>query len=123
MSYAPPPFPPGCPTSFRSTLHGSVFAGRDQHLDEVREGDAVALLADPPGQDDPEVWVHLGTGDPIGHLPPEISGWLCPWMQDGGKADATAVKVRGGDVPSWRRVVLEVVCRTEAEDGCEESRS
>lgn len=116
MSYVPPPFPEGRPSCFRSTLHGSVFAGRDRHLDEVREGDAVALLADPPGQDDPEVWVHLQKGDPIGHLPPEISGWLCPWMQGGGKVHATAVTVRGDDVPSWRRVVLEVVCRTEVED-------
>src|SRR3990172_8713496 len=61
MIYVPPPFPPGRPTCFRSTVHGSVFAGRDRHLDEVQEGDAVALIADPPGQDDPEVWVHLPT--------------------------------------------------------------
>ena len=72
----------------------------------------MALLADPPVQGSPEVWVHLSTGDPIGHLPPEISGWLCPWMQEGGRVDATAIKVCGDDVPSWRRVVLEVVCRT-----------
>lgn len=116
MTYVPPPFPAGRPRSFRATLHGSVFAGRDRHLDEVRDGDALALLADPPGQDDPEVWVHLASGDPVGHLPPEISGWLCPWMQQGGQVDATAVKVRGDDAPSWRRVVLEVVCRTEADD-------
>jgi len=112
MRYEPPPFPRGRPACFRSTLHGSVFAGRDRLLDEVREGDRVALLADPPVQGSPEVWVHLSTGDPIGHLPPEISGWLCPWMQEGGRVDATAIKVCGDDVPSWRRVVLEVVCRT-----------
>jgi hypothetical protein len=113
MSYEPPPFPLGCPTCFRSTVHGSVFAGRDRHLVAVHEGDPVALLPDPPGQSVPEVWVHLPTGDPIGHLPPEISGWLCPWMQEGGRVDATAVRVRGEDAPSWRRVVLEVVCWTE----------
>lgn len=116
MRYLPPPFPPGRPTSFRSTVHGSVFAGRDRHLDEVQVGDPVALLPDPPGQDDPEVWVHVASGDPIGHLPREISGWLCPWMQGGGRVQARAVKVGGDDVPSWRRVVLEVVCRTEAAD-------
>jgi hypothetical protein len=93
-----------------------VFAGRDRHLDEVQVGDPVALLPDPPGQDDPEVWVHVASGDPIGHLPREISGWLCPWMQGGGRVQARAVKVGGDDVPSWRRVVLEVVCRTEAAD-------
>lgn len=116
MTYVPPPFPRGRPRSFRSTLHGSVFAGRDRHLADVREGDSLALLADPPGQEVPQVWVHLSTGDPIGHLPPEISEWLCAWMQEGGRVHATAVKVRGDDVPSWRRLVLEVVCRTDRGD-------
>jgi hypothetical protein len=82
-------------------------------LGDVDDGDALRLLADPPGQEEPEVWVHLTSGDPIGHLPPEISGWLCPWLQGGGVAHARALRVRGEEVPSWRRVVLEVVCRTE----------
>jgi len=67
-------------------------------------------VADPPGQEVPEVWVHLRSGDPIGHLPPEISCWLWPWLRCGGRAHATALRVGGNDVPSWRRVVLEVVC-------------
>lgn len=110
MPYAPPPLPPGCPATFRSTVHGTVFAGREERLGEVHDGDDLRLVADPPGQDDPEVWVHLPSGDPLGHLPPEISAWLCPWMQGGGSARATALRVRGDDVPSWRRLVLEVVC-------------
>ncbi len=65
-----------------------------------------------PCQDAPEVWVHLRSGEPIGHLPPEIGHWLWPWMSRGGHAEAVAVRVGGDDVPSWRRVLVEVVCRT-----------
>ena len=49
-------------------------------------------------------------GDLIGHLPPEIESWLAPWMLRGGYARAHAVKVEGEDVPSWRRLVIEVQC-------------
>ena len=108
-SQPPSDDPPSC---FRSTLHGTVFAGRDRHLDAVSDGDTLRLVADPPVQDHPEVWVHLASGDPIGHLPPEIAQWLWPWMLRGGVAEARALRVRGAEVPSWRRVLLEVVCRT-----------
>lgn len=114
MSRTPPRFPEGWPDSFRATVHGTVFGGRDRHLDDVHAGDAVLLVADPPGQDDPGVWVHLVGGEPIGHLPPEISHWLWPWLSRGGTAEAKAVRVRGEDVPSWRRVVLEITLRTDA---------
>jgi hypothetical protein len=68
------------------------------------------LIPDPPGQEEPEVWVHLESGDPVGHLPPEISSWLAPWLRGGGKAAARALRVHGHDVPSWRRLILEVSC-------------
>lgn len=113
MIYHPPPFPTGRPPCFRATVHGMVFAGRDRHLDEVHDGDPLSLVPDPPGQDDPEVWVHLESGEPVGHLPPEICRWLWPWLRSGGSADARALRVGGDDVPSWRRLVLEVVCRTD----------
>lgn len=112
MSRRTPVFPEGRPPAFRATVHGTVFSGRDRLLESVRAGEVMTLVADPPGQDPAEVWVHLPTGDPIGHLPPEIGGWLCPWLQAGGQAHATAVRVGGPDEPSWRRVVLEVVCET-----------
>lgn len=105
-----PPFPEGQPTCFRSTVHGTVFAGRDRFVDELHDGDEVRLIADPPCQDNPEVWVHLASGDPIGHLPAEIGHWLWPWLSRGGIAKATLVRVRGSDVPSWRRLLLEVSC-------------
>lgn len=112
MVYIPPPFPEGCPSRFRATVHGTVFAGRDQHVDHMSEGDRLRLIPDPPVQETPEVWVHLDSGDPIGHLPPEIGSWLWPWMLQGGWAEARALRVGGAEVPSWRRVVLEVSCRT-----------
>ena len=112
MTGSLPPFPDGKPTCFRSTVHGTVFAGRDRFVSTISAGDTVTLIADPPVQDEPEVWVHLETGEPIGHLPAEIARWLWPWLARGGVADAKAVQVRGSDVPSWRRVVLEVSCRT-----------
>jgi hypothetical protein len=108
------PFPEGCPRSFRATVHGTVFGGRERYLGDVHDGDAIRLVPDPPGQDDPGVWVHLGTGQPIGHLPPEIAAWLWPWLSGGGVAEARAVRVGGEEVPSWRRVVIEVSCRTGA---------
>jgi len=114
MSFAPPPFPSGCPPCFRSTVHGTVFAGREQFVARLSEGETVRLVADPPVQQDPEVWVHLESGEPIGHLPPEIGRWLWPWMSRGGLAEARALRVRGAEVPSWRRLVVEVSCQTAA---------
>ena len=112
MSLPPPPLPPGCPPRFRSTVHGTVFAGRDRYVDRLTEGASVRLVADPPVQKMPEVWVHLESGEPIGHLPPEIGRWLWPWMSRGGVVEARALRVSGSDVPSWRRLVLEVCCLT-----------
>ncbi len=112
MSLPPPPFPPGRPVCFRSTVHGTVFAGRDRFVARLSEGQSVRLVADPPVQDRPEVWVHLESGEPIGHLPPEIGRWLWPWMSRGGVAEARTLRVGGDEVPSWRRLVLEVSCRT-----------
>jgi hypothetical protein len=92
-------------------VHGTVFAGREQLVDKLAEGDTVRLVPDPPIQVDPEVWVHLESGEPIGHLPAEIAAWLWPWMSRGGVAEARAVSVRGADAPSWRRLLLEVSCQ------------
>ena len=89
-----------------------MFAGRDRLVDRMSDGDPVKLIPDPPVQKVPEVWVHLESGEPIGHLPAEIARWLWPWLARGGVADARALSVRGTDVPSWRRLLLEVSCRT-----------
>lgn len=91
-------------------MHGTVFADRERHLAEIADGDALVLIPDPPGTGEPGVWVHLPTGDPVGHLPPEIAAWLWPWLQGGGAARARALSVHGSDTPSWRRLLVEVTC-------------
>jgi hypothetical protein len=105
-----PPFPPGCPRSFRATVHGTVFADRDRHLDRICVGDDLTLVPDPPVQEEPEVWVHLPSGEPVGHLPREIGQWLAPWMLEGGAAKVRALRVSGSETPSWRRLLVEVSC-------------
>ena len=97
-----------CPHRFRATLHGTAFAGRDRHLEALQEGDSMLVVPDPPGGDEPEVWIHLPSGDPVGHLPPEISAWLWAHLQAGGEAQAWALRVHGADTPSWRRLVVQV---------------
>jgi hypothetical protein len=102
------PSRPAAPSAFRSTLHGTVFAGRERLLEELHDGDPVQVVPDPPGDAEPGVWIHLPTGEPLGHLPPEISRWLWPRLQAGDRARATALRVHGEDAPSWRRVVVRV---------------
>jgi hypothetical protein len=105
-----PPIPDSQPATFRTTVHGTVFGERASVVNRVAPGDELILIPDPPMEDDPEVWVHSATGDPLGHLPPEINRWLAPWLLRGGSAKATAVRVRGNDVPSWKRLIIEVHC-------------
>jgi hypothetical protein len=107
---APPPLPPHTPACFRTTVHGTIFGERASFLVHVAEGDELLLLPGPPLDDEPGVWVHLPGGELIGHLPPEIEAWLSPWMQRGGHATARAIRVSGTDVPSWRRLLIEVQC-------------
>jgi len=87
----------------------------------MRAGDRLTLIPDPPGQDDPEVWVHLSSGEPVGHLPPEIGRWLAPWMLRGGTAEAWVLRASGPQVPSWRRLLLEVRCSGGLEEEPSES--
>lgn len=98
------------PETFRTTVHGTVFGHRAGHLEEISAGDPLLLIPDPPGEDEPAVWVHLPEGDPVGHLPPEINAWLAPLLLRGGSASATTVRVKGTDVPSWKRLLIEVSC-------------
>ena len=105
-----PPLPQSRPATFRTTVHGTVFAERATHVAELAPGDELVLIPDPPMEDDPEVWVHARGGEPLGHLPPEINAWLAPWLLRGGHARATAVRVHGDDTPSWKRLIIEVHC-------------
>lgn len=96
------------PSTFRTTVHGTVFCRRAHHVDGLAAGEELVLIPDPPGEDEPAVWVHLRGGDPVGHLPPEINAWLAPWLLRGGGASATTLRVGGQEVPSWKRLLIEV---------------
>jgi hypothetical protein len=96
------------PNRFRATVHGLAFAGRAQHAEQLERGDALRLIPDPPGTETPGVWVHLPTGEPVGHLPPEIAEWLWPFLARGGAARAEVLAAHGEEVPSWRRLVIDV---------------
>lgn len=96
---------------FRATVHGLAFEGRARHLDGVTPREELLLIPDPPGSRCDDVWVHLAAGDPLGHLPPEIGSWLAPWMRRGGAARARVLKVGDDTVPSWKRLLVEVVCQ------------
>jgi hypothetical protein len=98
------------PRQFRATVHGTVFCDRSRQVDRLVPGEELILLPDPPGADEPEIWVHNRDGDLIGHLPPEIGEWLVPWIRTGGCATARALRIAGADVPSWRRLLIEVTC-------------
>jgi hypothetical protein len=104
----PPPLPAGRPPCFRTTVHGTVFCDRARALEQIRAGDELLLIPGPPLDDDPGVWVHLPGGELIGHLPPEIEQWLTPWILKGGRATARALRVRGSETPSFRRLLVEV---------------
>lgn len=95
---------------FRSEVYGTVFGDRMTVVHRLHEGDQVILVPDPPGTDNPLVWVHARGGDVIGHLPDAISRWLVPWMLMGGRARGAVRKLRGDDVESWRRLIIEVTC-------------
>ena len=102
---------PSLPDSFRTEVHGTVFGERASVLDRLREGDQLILVPDPPGADEPAVWVHARGGDVVGHLPPSVAARLAPWMLRGGRAGAHVARLRGDEVASWRRLVIEVNCR------------
>ncbi|MEJ7813487.1 MAG: hypothetical protein WKG32_23975 [Gemmatimonadaceae bacterium] len=95
---------------FKTAVYGTVFGQRMNVVHRLRAGDRLILVPDPPGTDSPFVWVHASGGDVIGHLPESISCWMQPWMLDGGCAGASVEKIKGADVASWRRLIIEVHC-------------
>jgi hypothetical protein len=105
------PPPPPFPEPFRTEVHGTVFGSRGEIVHRLHEGDQLILVPDPPGADEPAVWVHARGGDVVGHLPPSVAERLAPWMLRGGRAGAYVARLHGDDVASWRRVVIEVTCR------------
>jgi hypothetical protein len=97
-------------TDFRTAVYGTVFANRAAVVRRLSVGDSLILVPDPPGIDDPNVWVHARGGDVVGHLSPDLNSWLVPWMLAGHRCQATVAKVGGADVASWKRLVITVHC-------------
>ena len=91
-------------------MHGTLFGERERYLQTLEQGAVLHLSPDPPVQDDPQVWVMVPSGQPVGHLPEEVGTWLAPWLQGGGHATARTLRVHDEDVPSFRRLLIEVEC-------------
>ncbi|HEX6535109.1 MAG TPA: hypothetical protein VF041_10950 [Gemmatimonadaceae bacterium] len=99
---------------FRSAVYGTVFGQRMDVVHRLRAGDRLILVPDPPGTDNPAVWVHASGGDVIGHLPFAVSRRLVTWMLEGGRCRASVEKVGTDDVASWRRLIIRVRCVDES---------
>ena len=91
---------------FSTAVYGTVFARRTEALHRLQSGDRLILVPDPPGAHPAMVWVHAPGGDVIGHLSPDVSSWLAPFMFAGRCYAAEVSVLRGDDVASWRRLVI-----------------
>src|SRR5215216_3220635 len=96
---------------FETPVYGTVFDRRTDALRRLRAGDQLILVPDPPGTDEPNVWVHAPGGDVVGHLSPDINAWLVPWMLDGARCGAVVAHVAGDDTASYKRLIITVRCR------------
>lgn len=94
--------------SFQAPVYGTVFARRTEVVHRLQSGDRLILVPDPPGAEPPTVWVHARGGDVVGHLSPDLSAWLAPWMLSGWCYAAQVSVLRGDDVASWQRLVITV---------------
>lgn len=113
------PAPPAV-EQFRSAVYGTVFGRRTDVVHRLRAGDRLILVPDPPGTDNPAVWVHAAGGDVVGHLPFAVSETLVPWMLDGGRCAASVERVGTDEVASWRRLVVRVTVAGGEESGAGE---
>ena len=95
-------------TRFEVPVYGTVFAARAAVVRRLREGDRLILVPDPPGVDDPSVWVHAPGGDVVGHLSPDINAWMVPRMIHGARYAAAVTSVGAPDTESWKRLLIEV---------------
>jgi hypothetical protein len=97
-------------SEFRVPVYGTVFGNRSAVVRRLSVGDELILVPDPPGIDDPSVWVHASGGDVVGHLSAELNSWLVPWMLAGHRCRAAVAQVGGAEVASWKRLIIEVRC-------------
>jgi len=93
---------------FETPVYGTVFAARAEVVRRLKEGDRLILVPDPPGVDDPSVWVHAPGGDVVGHLSPDVNAWMAPRMIRGARYAAEVSSLGAPDTESWKRLVIEV---------------
>jgi len=93
---------------FTTPVYGTVFARRSQVVQRLHPGDRLILVPDPPSAAPAAVWVHAAGGDVVGHLSPDVNDWLAPTMLEGCCYGAEVADVRGGEVASWKRLVIRV---------------
>lgn len=98
---------------FDTPVYGTIFAGRAAVVGRLASGDRLLLVPDPPGVDQPSVWVHAPGGDVVGHLAPDINRWMVPAMLSGARYSATVHTVAGTGTESWRKLMITVQ-RTDA---------
>ena len=94
--------------AFETPVYGTVFAQRAAVVQRLKEGDQLILVPDPPGVDEPSVWVHAPGGDVVGHLSPDVNRWMAPQMLGGAVYGAHVRSVGEPDTASWKRLVITV---------------
>ncbi|NUO40317.1 MAG: hypothetical protein HOQ17_04800 [Gemmatimonadaceae bacterium] len=94
--------------AFETPVYGTVFAQRAAVVRRLKEGDQLILVPDPPGVDEPSVWVHAPGGDVVGHLSPDVNRWMAPRMLGGARYGASVRSVGEPDTASWKRLVITV---------------
>ncbi len=93
---------------FETPVYGTVFAARAAVVRRLKEGDQLILVPDPPGVDEPSVWVHAQGGDVVGHLSPDVNRWMVPRMMGGARYGARVCSVGEPETASWKRLVIAV---------------
>jgi hypothetical protein len=93
---------------FSTAVRGTIFGKRGEVARRLHPGDLLLLIPDPPGVEEPAVWVHARGGDVLGHLAPDVNLWLVPWLLAGGRCHATVAKVNSEDTESWKRIIIDV---------------
>ena len=93
---------------FETPVYGTVFAERAAVVRRLKEGDQLILVPDPPGVEQPSVWVHAPGGDVVGHLSPDVNRWLAPRMMDGARYGARVRSIGEPGTESWKRLVIAV---------------
>ena len=115
-AFAFEPQNPECIAPANPADSASVAATRAGGIPEIIEHERTGLLIPP---DDParigrsrlEIAATGAHGSTDGV---EINAWLAPYMRGGGVASATTLRVGGTDVPSWKRLLIEVCCDRRA---------